>query len=152
MGTDTYAKAGGHVRQGQELFSLDARDLQAGLAVKRSALDRARAQLAKLKAEPRPEELPPLEARVTEAQALVADAEVQVQLIESVTDSRAVKKEDVLRRRHDLEAAKARLAQAEKDLALTMAGAGGPDLDIAPPQVAQAEAVVRHGHVLIERL
>ncbi len=100
-------------------------------------LDNARAQFAKLKAEPRPEELPPLEAKVREAQALLADAEVQVNLIESVSDSRAVKKEDVLRRRHNYEAAQARLAQAEKDLALTKAGAWGPDLEIARTQVAQ---------------
>ena len=152
MVTETYAKAGDRVRRGQKLFSLDDRDLEADLAVKRAALDNARAQLAKLKAEPRPEELPPLEARVTEAQALVADAEVQVQLIESVTDSRAVKKEDVLRRRQNLEAAKARLAQAEKDLALTEAGAWGPDLEIVRTQVAQAEAGVRQDQISIERL
>lgn len=152
MVTETYAKAGDHVRKGQKLFSLDDRDLQADLAVKRAALDNARAQLAKLKEEPRPEELPPLEAKVTEEQALVADAEVQVQLIESVADSRAVRKEDVLRRRQNLEAAKARLAQAEKDLALTKAGAWGPDLEIARTQVAQAEAGVRRDEVDIERL
>lgn len=152
MVTQLYVKAGDRVQQGQKLFSLDDRDLQADLAVKRTALENARAQLAKLKAEPRPEELPPLEAKVTEAQALVADAEVQVQLIESVTDSRAVRKEDVLRRRQNYEAAKARLAHAEKDLALTKAGAWGPDLEIARTQVAQAEAAVHQDEVNIERL
>ena len=152
MVTRLYVKAGDRVQPGQKLFSLDDRDLQADLAVKRTALDNARAQLAKLKAEPRPEELPPLEAKVTEAQALVADAEVQVQLIESVTDSRAVRKEDVLRRRQNYEAAKARLAQAEKNLALTKAGAWGPDLEIARTQVAQAEAAVHQDEVNIERL
>ena len=152
MVTETYAKAGDRVHRGQKLFSIDDRDLEADLVVKRAALDNARAQLAKLKAEPRPEELPPLEAKVTEAQALVADAEVQVQLIESITDTRAVKKEDVLRRRQNLEAAKARLAESEKALALTKAGAWGPDLEIARTQVAQAEAGVRQNQVSIERL
>jgi len=152
MVTQLYVKAGDHVQQGQKLFALDDRDLQADLAVKRTALNNARAQLAKLIAEPRAEELPPLEAKVTEAQALVADAQVQVELIESVTDSRAVRKEDVLRRRHNYEAAKARLAQAEKDLALAKAGAWGPDLEIARAQVAQAEAAVHQDEVSIERL
>src|SRR5499433_493517 len=150
--TQIYVKAGDRVQQGQKLFSVDDRDLQADLVVKRAALDNARAQLAKLKAQPRPEELPPLEAKVTEAQALLADAEVQVRLIESVSDSRAVKKEDVLRRRHNYEAAEARLAQTEKDLALTKAGAWGPDLEIARTQVAQAEAAVHQDEVNIERL
>jgi multidrug efflux pump subunit AcrA (membrane-fusion protein) len=152
MVTQLYVKAGDRVQREQKLFSLDDRDLQADLAVKRAALNNARAQLAKLIAEPRPEELPPLEAKVREAQALVADAEVQVELIESVTDSRAVRKEDVLRRRQNYEAAKARLAQAEKDLALAKAGAWGPDLEIARTQVAQAEAAVHQDEVNIERL
>src|SRR5499425_1689636 len=152
MVTELYVKAGDHVQKGQKLFSLDDRDLQADLAVKRTALNNARAQLAKLIAEPRPEELPPLEAKVTEAKAMVADAEVQVELIESVTDTRAVRKEDVLRRRQNLEAAKARLAQAEKDLSLAKAGAWGPDLEISRTQVAQAEAAVHQDEVNIERL
>ena len=152
MVTQLYVKAGDHVQKEQKLFSLDDRDLEAELTVKRTALNNARAQLAKLIAEPRPEELPPLEAKVTEAQALAADAEVQVELIESVTDSRAVRKEDVLRRRRNYEAAKARLAQAEKDLALAKAGAWGPDLEIARTQVAQAEAAVHQGEVNIDRL
>ena len=120
--------------------------------MKRAALDNARAQLAKLQAQPRPEELPPLEEKVSESKALLADAEVQVKLIEGVADPRAVKKEDVLRRQQNYNAAKARLAQAEKDLALTKAGAWGPDLAIARTQVAQAEAAVRQDEVNIERL
>src|SRR5262245_18640390 len=62
-----FVKAGDRAPPGQKLFSLDDRDIQAGLAVKRAELDNARAQLAKFKAEPRPEELPPLEAKVREA-------------------------------------------------------------------------------------
>jgi hypothetical protein len=45
------------------------------------------AKLKKLEASPRPEEIPPAEARVKAAQAEVKDAEVQVRLIESVTDT-----------------------------------------------------------------
>ena len=152
MVTALYVKAGDHVRAGQKLFSVDDRDLQADLLVKRAALDNTRAQLAKLEAQPRPEELPPLEAKVTEAKALLADAEVQVKLIEGVSDQRAVKKEDVLRRQQNYNAAKARLAQAEKDLALTKAGAWAPDLAIGRTQVEQADAVVHQDEVNIERL
>ena len=154
MVTELHVKAGDRVQPGQKLFSLDDRDLQADLAVKRAALDIARAQLAKLKAQPRPEELPPLETKVTEAQALLADAEVQVTLIESVfaSDSQAVAMEDMLRRRENYKAAKARLAQAEKNLALAKAGAWGPDLEIARSQVAQAGAAVHQDEVNIMRL
>ena len=150
--TAVYVKAGDQVRSGQKLFSIDDRDLAADLAVKRAALDHARAQLAKLEAAPRPEEVPPAEAKVAEAKAQVGDAEVQVRLIESVADLRAVKKEDVLRRRLAWQAAQARLAQAEKDLALLKAGTWAPDLAIARTQVEQAEAGVRQDEVNLDRL
>ena len=150
--TSLYVKAGDRVHSGQKLFSVDNRDLIADLALKRAALANAQAQLAKLEAAPRPEELPPAEAKVAEAKAEVADAEVQMRLIDSVSDRRAVKKEDVLRRHLNYQAAQARLAQAEKDLALLEAGTWGPDLAIARTQVAQAEAAVRQDQVSIERL
>jgi multidrug resistance efflux pump len=150
--TSVYVKAGDRVREGQKLFEVDGRDLIADLAAKRAALDSARAQLAKLEAEPRPEELPPAQAKVAEAEAALDDAKVQVTLIDSVADMRAVKKEDVLRRRLAYQAAQARLTQAEKDLALLQAGTWAPDLAIARAQVEQAEAAVRQDQVAIERL
>jgi multidrug resistance efflux pump len=150
--TSVYVKAGDRVREGQKLFEVDGRDLVADLAAKRAALDSARAQLAKLEAEPRPEELPPAQAKVAEAKAALDDAKVQVTLIDSVTDMRAVKKEDVLRRRLAYQAAQARLTQAEKDLALLQARTWAPDLAIARAQVEQAEAAVRQDQVAIERL
>jgi multidrug resistance efflux pump len=152
MVTSLNVKAGDQVRAGQRLFSVDDRDLAADFAVKRAALDNARAQLAKLEAAPRPEEVPPAEAKVTEAKAQVADAEVQVKLIESVVDRRAVKQEDVLRRRLAYQAAQARLAQSEMDLALLKAGTWAPDLAIARTQVEQAAAAVRQDEVNLERL
>ena len=150
--TSLYVKAGDRVRSGQKLFDVDNRDLVADLAAKHAALDGARAQLTKLEAAPRPEELPPAEAKVAEAKAQLDDAEVQVKLIESVADMRAVKKEDVLRRRLAYQAALARLAQAEKDLALLKAGTWAPDLAIARAQVEQAEAAVRQDEVALDRL
>jgi multidrug resistance efflux pump len=150
--TSLYVKAGDRVRAGQKLFEIDGRDLVADLAAKRAALDSARAQLAKLEAAPRAEELPPAEAKVAEAKAQLEDAEVQVKLIESVADMRAVKREDVLRRHLAEQSARARLSQAEKDLALLRAGTWAPDLAIARAQVVQAQAAVRQDEVALERL
>src|SRR6267378_123103 len=113
MVTQLYVKAGDRVGQGQKLFSLDDRDLRADQQVKRAALEGAKARLAKLEQEPRAEDIPPAEERVREAQANLADAEVQVRLIESVTDKRAVRDEDVQRRRLAYKAAQARLAEVE---------------------------------------
>src|SRR5260370_38040839 len=108
-----YGKAGERVGQGEKLFSLDDRDLRADQQVKRAALEEAQARLVKLEQEPRAEDVPPAEERVREAQANLADAEVQVRLIESVTDKRAVRDEDVQRRRLAYQAAQARFAEVE---------------------------------------
>jgi HlyD family secretion protein len=152
MVTGLYVKAGDRVRKGERLFSVDDRELTADLGVKKAALAAAQAHFHKLEQAPRAEEIPPAEAKVAEAKALLADAAVQVRLIESVTDRRAVKAEDVERRRLNYQAAQARLEQSEKDLALLKAGTWGPDLDIARADVAQAAAAVRQDEINIARL
>src|SRR5260370_36877646 len=141
--TRLYVKTGDPVRAGAPLFSLDDRDLVADLGVKRAALAAAQARLSKLEQAPRSEEVPPAEARVTETKALLADAEVQMRLIESVTDRRAVREEDVQRRRLNYEAAKARQQQPEKELALLKAAAWSADLARARAEIDQA-AAARH--------
>ncbi len=150
--TGLYVKAGDRVSKGQRLFSLDDRELTADLGVKKAAVAGAEARLMKLEDEPRPEEIPTAEAKVTEAAALLADARVQVRLIESVTDRRAVKEEDVERRRLNYQAAAARLEQAKNDLALLKAGAWKPDVDVARADAAQAAAAVRQDEINISRL
>src|SRR5262244_1940038 len=152
MVTQLYVKAGDRVGQGQKLFSLDDRDLRANHQVKRTALAAAQARLAKLEQEPRAEDIPPAEERVREAQANLADAEVQMRLIESVNDKRAVRDEDVQRRRLAYKAAQARLAEVEARLKLLKAGAWAPDIAVARSEVAQAEAQVRMAETNIDRL
>ena len=150
--TGVYAKAGDRVQAGQKLFSLDDRDLEADRQVKRAALEAVRARLTKLEEQPRAEDIPPAEARVSEARANLADAEVQMRLIESVTDRRAVREEDVQRRRLAYKAAQARLAEAETQLALLKAGAWAPDIAVAKSEVAEAEAQLKAVETNIDRL
>src|SRR5262249_30517896 len=45
--THVYVKTGDHVRAGQPLFSLDDRELQADLGVKKAALELAQSRLSK---------------------------------------------------------------------------------------------------------
>ena len=150
--TAVYANAGDQVHTGQKLFSLDDRDLQAELRVKQAALEQARAKLKKLEEQPRAEDIPPAEAKVREAQANLADAEVQMKLMESVSDRRAVREEDLQRRRIAYQAAQARLNEAQSQLALLKAGAWAPDIAVAKSEVAQGEAQVKQVTTNIERL
>src|SRR5215471_1867727 len=150
--TGVYVNAGDRVHAAQRLFSLDDRDLQADLRVKQALLAEAKAKLKKLEEQPRAEDIPPAEAKVHEEQANLADAEVQMKLIESVQDRRAVRDEDVQRRRIAYKAAQARLSEAQSQLALLKAGAWAPDLAVARAEVAQAEAQLKQTATNIERL
>lgn len=143
---------GDEVAEGAPLFTLDARDLRAELAVRETALATARAKLGRYQALPRAEDVPPARARVTEAEAHLADARNRLALAESVEDSRAISVEEVERRRHEQEAALARLEQAQSELALLEAGAWQADLEIARAEQAAAEAQVHALEVELERL
>ncbi len=147
-----FVKAGERVAKDAPLFSLDDRDLRAELGLRKSALDVARSRLARLERAPRPEEVPAAEARVHEAEAALADAQNQQRLIESVTDKRAIREEDVLRRREAAKMAAARLEEARAALALLRAGTWTPDLQVARAEVANAEAQVRRVEADLDRL
>jgi multidrug efflux pump subunit AcrA (membrane-fusion protein) len=150
--TAVYARAGDKVRAGQPLFSLDDRDLRAELQVRQNELNVARSQLEKLERLPRSEDVPPAEARVQEAHANFRDAKIQLDLIESVSDRRAIREEDLQRRRQAAKAAEAKLEEAKAELSLLKAGAWQWELDVARAQVRLAESEVERVITNIERL
>ena len=150
--TRVYVKSGDHVRKGEKLFSLDDRDVLAELALRQSSVEVSQKRLDRLLASPRPEEIPPAEARVREAEELVRDAATQLTLIESIQDKRARREEDLLRRRIAVDAAKARLSQAEAALALLKAGSWKPDIEVATAEVNQALAQVKRLQAEVDRL
>ncbi len=140
--TSVLVKAGDNVRKGQPLFALDDRDLRAELALRQSTAELAQVKLTRLEASPRPEEIPPAEARVREAQAQLSDTETQLRMIEAVKDKRAIKEEDVQRRRRAVDAARARVQEAQAQLSLLKAGTWRPDLEVARAEVKQAQQQV----------
>jgi multidrug efflux pump subunit AcrA (membrane-fusion protein) len=149
--TDLFVKVGDTVKAGDPLFKVDDRDLQAELIVRKSGLASAKEKLARLQSLPRPEDIPPAEAKVAEAKAQFADAKDQLETWQSVPDKRAVSTEDVNRKKYAVDAADARLKQAEAALALLKAGSWKPDIEIARADVAAAEATVRATQTEIDR-
>jgi HlyD family secretion protein len=147
-----YVKAGDRVARGQRLFSLDDRDVRAELALRESNLDLAKARLARLNASPRPEELPPAEARVQEAEAQLSDARIQLQLIENVRDKRAIRVEDLERRRRGVQVAEAKLEEAKAALRLLQAGAWTKDIEVANADIEQSAAQVDRVRADLDRL
>lgn len=151
VATRVHVRVGDVVQAGDPLFMVDDRDLQAQLLVQEASLDAARQELARLRALPRAEDLPPAEARVVEAAAQLADVRQQYQMWQSLPDKRAVSAEEMDRRRFAVDVAEARLREAQARLELLRAGAWDADLRVAEARVASAEAEIRKTRVLIER-
>jgi RND family efflux transporter MFP subunit len=99
-----YVKVGDRVKEGQPLFEIDDRELQAELLLKKASLVKARASIEEYK-------------------AALKDYESQYALVKGSTDGRAVSIDDVQKRRDavllaraKVESAKAAVAYAESDI------------------------------------
>ncbi|NWF53652.1 MAG: efflux RND transporter periplasmic adaptor subunit [Syntrophaceae bacterium] len=150
--TRVMVRVGNRVKAGDPLFVLDDRKQRADLQAREAALEEAKARLRRLKELPRLEDLPPAYAKVKEAEAVLEDVRVQLELVEKVNDKRAISIEDLNKRRFAVQAAEARLARARADLTLLEAGAWKPDLEVTQAEVSRAESEVRAAKVEIERL
>jgi multidrug efflux pump subunit AcrA (membrane-fusion protein) len=147
-----FVEAGDSVKAGDPLFTIDDRAYRAELAVREAALASAEKTLEKLRASPRPEEVPPLEAKYAESASQLADARDQLTRMESVEDRRAVTDEDLKRRRFAVLTAESRVAEAKAQLDLLKAGSWSADVAIAEAQVQSARAQVESIKTDIDRL
>jgi multidrug resistance efflux pump len=147
-----FVTVGRRVKAGEPLFVLDDQKQKADLAVKEAALAEAKARLIRLKQAPRPEDLPPAQARVKEAEAILAEARHQLHLAEKLKEARAIAIDEINKRRFAVEAAEARLNKAKAELKLLEAGAWKADIEVAMADVARAQAEVDAARVEIDRL
>jgi multidrug resistance efflux pump len=145
-------KVGQTVKKGDPLFLVDNRQLLATLKYNEANLRAARAQLAKLDAQPRLEEVPPSEAKVSVAEANVAVQEDLAHRARRLRPSGAMNDEDVNQRLLTLGVARQQLAQAKAEDALLKAGAWRFDKDIAAANVALAEAQVHQTKTDLDRV
>lgn len=150
--TQVQVQVGDSVRAGQPVMQLDARLLEAELLRAQASLAVATAQLAELRAQPRPEELPSLKAALARAQVRLADSQDQLDEVMDAKSLGGVSTTEVQRRRFNTEAAKADVAQAEAQLALLSAGAWAPVIAVAESRVAQANAEIASITVRLDRL
>jgi multidrug resistance efflux pump len=144
-------KAGIRVNAGDPLFRVDDRQLKAQLAWQQASLTAAWAELARLEAMPRTEEVPAAEAKVRAAQANLRLARDQRERADKLAVRNALSEQDLVARRLAQETAEADLARAQADLALLKAGAWGPDKQIAKTKIDQAKAQIEQTRTEIER-
>lgn len=151
VATALHARVGQRVKASEALFQIDDRDLLAQLEIEQAAARAAQSKVARLESLPRIEDLRTAEARSIEAQAALGEAQDQLELAQSITDSRAISREELNRRRSAVDVASARAAAAQAQLDWQKSGAWKPDLDVARAELAQAEARVRSVETLRQR-
>jgi multidrug resistance efflux pump len=140
------------VKAGDPLFRIDDRQLQTELAIRKAMRADAQAELARLEAMPRPEELPAAEARVRETQADWENLEQQWGRGEKLVVQDAMTEEEFADRKQRAIQARERYNKAVADYELLKAGAWEPDKILARAAVEQAEAEVEQTEVELERL
>jgi multidrug resistance efflux pump len=145
-------KVGQTVKKDDPLFLVDNRQILATLKYNEANLEAARAQLAKLDAQPRPEELPPSEAKMQIAQATVNLQRDLAERAQRLRPTAAMAEEDVNQRNLALAVARKQLAQATAEDALLKAGAWKYDKEIAKAAVALAESQVLQTKTDLDRV
>jgi len=155
---EVFVKVGDPVRgpswfsRGTPLFRLDDRQLQAELRVKQATLVAMQANLGKLEAMPRPEEVPPAEARLREARANLDDQRDQSQRATRLYAERAIGEEESRRRRQAYQTALAQLDRADAELKLLKKGAWEADKIVARAAIDQAKSEVLRTMTELDRL
>jgi HlyD family secretion protein len=143
---------GEDVRPGRPLFRLDDRDLRAELAVRKAEVDRAKSELVRLEAEPRPERVPVQAAAVREAQAQLTREQDALKRAQETFRQRVTTEEDLVAKQQAMRLAEAGLGKAQADLDLLQAGSWRYDQDVARAAVQRAEAEVEKIETELDRL
>ncbi len=144
-------KVGKVVEKDEPLFLVDNRALKAQLKYAQANLKAAEAQLAKLDAMPRPEEVPPSEAAVAVADAQLSLQQDLVSRANQLAPTGAMSTEDIRQRTLNMAVAKQQLSQANANLTLLKAGAWRPDKIIAQAAIEQAKAQIIQTETDLER-
>lgn len=143
---------GQKVSAGEPLFALDDRALHAELCNRHAILATAQAKLDKLKAGPRPEDIPPARARVAVASASAKRNEDAWNRSRQLAEKRVFSEEEQVARKYAHEQANAELAQAEAELAKLEAGVWSLDIQIAESEVAAAKSNIEQTRIDLDRL
>jgi len=149
---EVLVQVGDRVEAGAPLFRLDARRLEADLLRAQAATATGRAEVERWRALPRVEDLPPLEAAVSRAGAMVRDREDTLRRTQEAVQRNALSERDLSAARFSLEVAQAELVRAQADLARAKAGGWQPDLVVAQAALGVQEQEVAALRLLIDRL
>lgn len=145
------SKVGQRVSAGAPLFRIDDRHLKAQLGVAEAQVASAKAALAKLQQQPRPEDLPPSLAKIKAAAAKANRLLDDYQRTKRIIGTGAISNEEHTTKLLTYEAAVHEQAQAQAEYDLLKAGTWKPDLAVAEAAVKEAQARVDQLKTEIDR-
>lgn len=145
------SKVGQKVRQGDPLFRVDDRHLKTQLTVAQAKVAAAQAQLKRLQRLPRPETIPPSEAKVRSSKATAARAEDDYKRAQQLFKRGVATEQELITRQLSYQAAMQQAAESVAEHALLQAGAWDADKEIAQTAVTQAAAEVDTIRTELER-
>jgi HlyD family secretion protein len=145
-------KPGDRVTEGQPLFTLETHERQAELDMRLASLQLEEGRLERLAAQPRAEDLPPMEARVKAAEVEAERTKGTYERVKAAREAGAASVEDLEQRRFAMLAAHASLEQIRAELARLKAGAWKADLEVSRREVAAARAAVERARTDLDRL
>jgi len=131
---------GDKVKKGDILFELESNDLKANLNAQEMAYKGSMAKLKRLESLPRPEELSSAQAALNNAQAELDQTRSQYEMIQGLSDPRAISKEEREKRLFGYKQAQAKVQVAQADLDKIKSGTWEQDLEIARYETKQTEA------------
>ena len=147
-----YVSVNQRVKAGEPLFHIDDRELKAELVGHEATLAATKAQLDRLKAAPRAEDIPPAVASLEEAKAKLQDADAAYKRTRQLYDRKMATPSDYDKDNYSQKAAEAMVAKAEADLKKILAGTWIEDIKVAEAALTQARAQVDSLKIMIERL
>lgn len=150
--TKVLVKVDQKVTQGQPLFELDDRQLQAELRNRKAAVAAAQAELTRMENEPRPEELRMSQAQVAEARANLVNQQDQLRRAKELYNRKVETEQTLITRQQALNAAEAQLARAQAEYDMRESGAWKFDLEVSRAHLAQSEAQVEQTMIELDRL
>ncbi|MBX3385620.1 MAG: efflux RND transporter periplasmic adaptor subunit [Phycisphaeraceae bacterium] len=147
-----HTEVGRPVAKNDPLFTLDTTQLDADMLRAVAARNATKADLDRIKAQPRPEDIPPLRAAVDRARALHDDAADRLRNLELAAEVNAANPDEVARQRFAVLALRGSLATAQAELDRVLAGAWEPEVRIAEANLALREAEIEALTKRIDRL
>lgn len=139
------------VEKGTVLFQLYNNDLLAQLRIKQQEYQKALANLQKLQALPRNEDLTIANEDLNKAQAILNESKAQYVMVSNLSNPHAISKEEQDKRLYRYHQADADLKKAEAQYLKIKSGAWQPELKIAQLEVDRVKADINAIELEIER-